>query len=111
LKCKKRRESEPLRGLYPCAICAASGAGAPPRKRGEEVWRRRRGRPATVYHPQLTQGLKEQKDNEERLRRSSFAKKHSATMLGRLKRWLLAMLTLSPTQSDLCGQLRSFCRE
>jgi hypothetical protein len=30
------RESKPLRGVYSCALCAASGAGAPPRKRGEE---------------------------------------------------------------------------
>jgi hypothetical protein len=28
-------------------------------------------------------------------------------MLGRVKRWLLAMLALPHTQSNLCGQLRS----
>jgi hypothetical protein len=33
---RKEGDSEPLRGLCPCALCAASGAGAPPRKRGEE---------------------------------------------------------------------------
>ena len=32
-------------------------------------------------------------------------------MLGRLKRWLLAMLALPHTQYSLCGQFQSFCRE
>ena len=72
---------------------------------------KKKGAASNGLSPELTQGLKEQKDNEERLRRSSFAKKHSATMLGRLKRWLLAMLTLPRTQSSPTGKFQSFRRE
>jgi hypothetical protein len=43
---EKKDSAEPLRGLCSCAFCAASGAGAPPRKRGEEAWQNKKGRVA-----------------------------------------------------------------